>query len=204
MLGSIEELSKTLVLVQKTVDWTEVDADIAASVKDRVYACKGGIGHLQGKLVKIQEGTLKQGFRSWSQRMQYPFKERTLQKMKGVIGGDLVGHLDLAIDTLTFSERPLRIEELGEAVIINLQADNPFNPKERYFTPRSILRILSDLVVTFTRKGQFSYDGWIEPKKVEEIKLAHFSMKEYLVSEQISHRLILHSSRESQKVVFST
>ncbi|KAH0563190.1 hypothetical protein GP486_002236 [Trichoglossum hirsutum] len=90
-----------------------------------------------------------------------------------------------AIKWLAFSDRPLRVEELAEAVVIKPQADLPCDPEERLADPHDILQILSSLVVTSTRKRQLSVDGWLEPEEVEEIRLAHFSVKEYLVSDRV-------------------
>ncbi|KAI9761972.1 MAG: hypothetical protein M1840_001501, partial [Geoglossum simile] len=90
-----------------------------------------------------------------------------------------------ALQWLAFSERPLRIEELAEAVVINPRPDPPFDPEDRLDDPHYILQILSSLVVLST-KHRRSLSNWLKPesKTTGEIKLAHFSVKEYLISDR--------------------
>ena len=79
---------------------------------------------------------------------------------------------------LAFSERPLRIDEVAEATAINPQSDLAFDPKERFPDPRDVLQILSSLVTVSSKD-----DGYESPQLV--IRLAHFSVKEYLLSDRI-------------------
>jgi ankyrin repeat domain-containing protein 50 len=99
---------------------------------------------------------------------------------------------------LAFSVRPLYLEELAEAAVI----DTRFSDPERLPDPRYILELLGSLV-TISLIGvpndddqdnstEASWDGFEEnpmndPKDVpgEVIRLAHFSVKEYLVSKRI-------------------
>lgn len=76
-----------------------------------------------------------------------------------------------SLQWLALSSRPLTVEELAEASIINPQNDSPFDLKDRFTDPHNILKILSSLVVVSTRA-----------EGVDQIKLAHFSVKEYLMS----------------------
>ena len=72
----------------------------------------------------------------------------------------------VAFQWLAFSARPLRLDELAEALAVrpgSTQMDN-------LFTPQDILTICSSLV-TLTSTG--------------ELKLAHFTVKEYLLSDRI-------------------
>ncbi|KAF8535856.1 hypothetical protein BDD12DRAFT_808232 [Trichophaea hybrida] len=75
---------------------------------------------------------------------------------------------------LAFSERPLRIEELAEAIVLNPQSDPYFDPEERFPDPHNILRILGSLVTISP-----------SPDAAEKIRLTHFSVKEYLLSSRI-------------------
>lgn len=79
-----------------------------------------------------------------------------------------------ALQWLTFSERPLTIQELAEAVLVDPQEDIPYDPDDRFPDPYDILKILSTLVTTY--ETQYSDDTMI--------RLAHFSVKEYLTSER--------------------
>jgi len=83
---------------------------------------------------------------------------------------------------LAFSERPLKIEEIAEAAVVNPQSDPPFNPEERFPNPNSVLQILAGLVT-------------ISPQLV--VRLAHFSVKEYLLSDRIPKGLVRKFSASS-------
>jgi ankyrin repeat protein len=76
---------------------------------------------------------------------------------------------------LVYSARPLQIEEIAEVVAEVIAVDTEghprFNPDRRFLEPEDIERICSSLV---TIAGA-------------EIRLAHFSVEEYLVSERIQN-----------------
>jgi hypothetical protein len=94
-----------------------------------------------------------------------------------------------ALQWLAFSEQPLSIEELAEAAVINLKADPPFAPEERLSDPRDILQILSSLVTVSTTRKIHNRNVWRLYEEIEEIKLAHYSVKEYLISDRIKPKL---------------
>ena len=72
---------------------------------------------------------------------------------------------------LVYSARPLRIDEVVDALAVYSDDDPRFDPESRLPDPQDILTICSSLV---TIAGV-------------EIRLAHFSVKEYLVSERIQN-----------------
>jgi ankyrin repeat protein len=78
---------------------------------------------------------------------------------------------------LAFSNRPLLLTELAEAIVIKPQAKPPFDPEERFPDSESVLQILSSLV-TISRNE-------FEANLLETVTLAHFSVKEYLVSDRV-------------------
>jgi ankyrin repeat domain-containing protein 50 len=102
---------------------------------------------------------------------------------------------------LAFSKRPLRIEEVAEAAVVDPQLDPPFNPKARLLDPHDdILEILGSLVTVSSKSGSIGLDDAIynadedsdhwsdsssEYSSGAEIRLAHFSVKDYLVSTRI-------------------
>ena len=74
---------------------------------------------------------------------------------------------------LCFSRRSLTLDEIADALAVTLVQGAKFDPDERYPDPRDILSRCSSLVsLTVTREG-------------EVLQLAHFSVKEYLVSDHI-------------------
>ncbi|KAL7803967.1 ankyrin repeat-containing domain protein [Trichoderma afarasin] len=81
---------------------------------------------------------------------------------------------------LAFSKRVLRIEELAEIFIIRLHNNTiTFNETERPFTPADILKYFSGLVIA--QEDRFSeYE-----ETSTRVRLVHFSLKEYFISERI-------------------
>jgi ankyrin repeat protein len=84
---------------------------------------------------------------------------------------------------LTYSERPLRIEEAVDAIVVDAEGDQHFNPKYRMPDPREISCYCSSLVVVVSAK-EHSYD---KDDKPMELQLAHFSVKEYLTSDRLDN-----------------
>ena len=71
---------------------------------------------------------------------------------------------------LTYSERPLTIEEAVDAIAVDLQNDPQFNAEFRLPCPLEIARFGSSLV------------SLVERESHRELELAHFSVKEYLTT----------------------
>lgn len=79
-----------------------------------------------------------------------------------------------ALIWLAYSKRPLKIEEVANAAVLDPQAIITFDPDERLFDPNSIFEILGSLVTCSS-----------EDSSSKVIRLAHFSVEEYLVSKAI-------------------
>ncbi|KAK4170581.1 Pfs NACHT and ankyrin domain protein, partial [Triangularia setosa] len=77
---------------------------------------------------------------------------------------------------LTYSERPLTLEEAVDTIAFRPDAPSQFDLKYRLPYPRDIVKFCSSLVTLVTRK--------VVGKTVVEVELAHFSVKEYLISEK--------------------
>ena len=75
---------------------------------------------------------------------------------------------------LAHAERPLRLAEIGEVIAVNLCGDPWFDADIRFPDPRDLLDILPGLLQVELSESENSV-----------IRLAHFSVKEYLVSERI-------------------
>lgn len=82
---------------------------------------------------------------------------------------------------LAYSARPLRIEEVAEVVAVEIGDDPRFDPENRLPEPRDILTICSSLFTTATS----TISAYGETYEIEELRLAHFSVKEYLISDRI-------------------
>jgi hypothetical protein len=83
----------------------------------------------------------------------------------------------VALLWLAFSDRPLRLTELAEAIVVNPQSDPPLNPDERFPDSESVLQILSSLVSISPHET--------EGDPMKTVTLAHFSVKEFLISDRI-------------------
>ncbi|KAH8792864.1 hypothetical protein F5882DRAFT_516605 [Hyaloscypha sp. PMI_1271] len=79
---------------------------------------------------------------------------------------------------LAFSDRPLLLAELAEAIVIRPLSHPPFDPEERFPDPESVLQILSSLVSFNDAGGDLLW-------RMGTVTLAHFSVKEYLISDRI-------------------
>lgn len=83
------------------------------------------------------------------------------------------------LQLLTYSERPLRLEEAVDAIAIEPTAKPSFDPRNRLQLPTEITRYCSSFVSLARR-----YDG-TRKTQVTEIQLAHFSVQEYLLSNRL-------------------
>ncbi|ORY56389.1 uncharacterized protein BCR38DRAFT_505334 [Pseudomassariella vexata] len=81
---------------------------------------------------------------------------------------------------LSFSERPLRIDEAVDAIAVDTASRPRFDPQNGSPIPE-ISKYCYSLVVLFTKKSNPYKD-----EMVTEIQLAHFSVKEYLTSNRLA------------------
>ncbi|KAM0460131.1 hypothetical protein ACHAO4_002262 [Trichoderma viride] len=89
------------------------------------------------------------------------FKERVIHSLKW----------------LAFSMRTLTLAELSEIFIIRSSGDIAINENDRLFSSEYILEYLSSLIVTHRRGGS--------DIRYTEVRLVHFSLKEYFISTRI-------------------
>ncbi|KAE8156909.1 Pfs, NACHT and ankyrin domain protein [Aspergillus tamarii] len=80
---------------------------------------------------------------------------------------------------LTYSERPLTIEEAVDIIVVNPGEEPSFDSNERMPEPREIAVVCSSLVCLVTRRDR-------RGKTVMELQLAHFSVQQYLESTHIA------------------
>ena len=102
---------------------------------------------------------------------------------------------------LTFSTRPLRLEELAETFTIDTDKTPRFDPERRWPEPRDVLTLCSSLItLSDTGDSELNADSlYLQSDSVAEgshfyVRLAHFSVKEYLVSNRIRHGVTSHYS----------
>jgi ankyrin repeat domain-containing protein 50 len=91
---------------------------------------------------------------------------------------------------LAFSERSLQINELAEATVLNPESDLPLDLQERFLDPQCVIQILSSLVTVSSDREQDPILDMRNTNTVglfDMVTLAHFSVKEYLISERIQN-----------------
>ena len=97
---------------------------------------------------------------------------------------------------LAFAGRPVTIEEAAEVLAVDLGGEGCYNPELKLLDPRDVLLLCSSLVTrtatSMDEDPEFLpayYDDDIKydtPKEIAEvIRLAHLSVKDYLVSDRI-------------------
>ena len=85
---------------------------------------------------------------------------------------------------LTFSPRAMSLMELVEVLAIDMDAEEPlFDPENRIPDPKDILTMCSTLVTTADITGYVTTDR--RQESLSTVRLAHFSVQEYLLSERI-------------------
>ena len=85
-------------------------------------------------------------------------------------------------ELLCFSARPMRLDEMVEVLAIDSSSDSRFSPEQRLPDPYDILTICSTLVsVTTAIRRLTPY----ETIRTQELRLAHFSVKEYFISDRL-------------------
>ena len=79
---------------------------------------------------------------------------------------------------LAYSERPMSLTEISEALIVDPDDDYQYDVERRFEDPQDLLRICSSLVTTEPWPGSPS----TPPVLRKRFKFAHFSVREYLES----------------------
>jgi hypothetical protein len=95
-----------------------------------------------------------------------------------------------ALRWLVFSQQPLSVEELAEASIIDPNSNPAVDGDDRLESPTDILQLLSGLVSTYHDDHltySFPDNKWLNR---EVVKIAHFSIHEYLLSDHKGPRLM--------------
>lgn len=119
-----------------------------------------------------------------------PTLDETYERILRSIDEDNAQYALRILTWLVYSQKPLRLDELAEVVAIDVE-NYDFNTEEVLPDPSDVIAICSSLVAIGEDTGyEKSY-----------VKLAHYSVKEYLVSERIKNVLpIYHLPEKSSHV----
>ncbi|KAL4417011.1 hypothetical protein CABS03_00362 [Colletotrichum abscissum] len=123
-------------------------------------------------------------YQHWPPEIKTEAKESLLAKADGMLLLDLDPAsqpqiLD-SLKWLAFSSRPLSLAELAEIFIFRPGGVIDLK-EERLFAPEGVLRYFSSLVTTETRE----YYTYGRRETITAVRLAHFTVKEYLISNRI-------------------
>ena len=103
-----------------------------------------------------------------------------------------------ALAWLTISKRPLSLEELADAMTINISSTPAFDPEDRFLHPQDALTVLPSLV-------SVTPSNLSGPEVYLIVNLAYYSVKEYLTSTRIpegpASRFATHEPNTQQKVL---
>jgi hypothetical protein len=109
-----------------------------------------------------------------------PNLDQTYDRILDAIDEDYFQYAFRIFQWLTFSARPLSIDEVAEVVALDGKRDPAFDRDEVLEDPLEVLNICSSLV-TMAVDNDSHLGG--SPRQV--VVLAHYSVKEYLVSDRI-------------------
>jgi len=110
----------------------------------------------------------------------------TYARILNKVGEDYVDDVHRILSCLICSYYPVAVEELAETVAIVPRGDTCYDIENRLLEPRDVLTICSGLVTT-TRSRRITLMGGPQIP-IEEVRLAHFSVKEYLVSDRLASK----------------
>jgi hypothetical protein len=106
--------------------------------------------------------------------------DQTYDRILTAISEEYAEYAMRILQWLTFSARPLSVEEIAEVVAINVARDPAFDRDEVLEDPLEVLDICSSLV-TVTKNKVDRRSGSAQ----RIVALAHYSVQEYLVSDRI-------------------
>lgn len=92
-----------------------------------------------------------------------------------------------ALQWLLYSTRPLTVQELAEVLAINVEAEPRFDVNSRLADDDDVISVCSSLI-TITQgpgHGHSRSYWWAAGERKNSVRFAHFSVKEYLTSENI-------------------
>ncbi len=119
----------------------------------------------------------------------------TYARILSNIDHDHTQHVHRILRWLTFSARPLKLEELAEVVAIDFEETPQFDPERRFADIQDILEPCSSLISAIGnthripklvfRDENGMQQGVDEEKSPVYVRLAHFTVKEFLLSQRI-------------------
>ncbi|MCJ1464603.1 hypothetical protein MMC07_003216 [Pseudocyphellaria aurata] len=115
MYNSVEALTKTLILLNISIQHKSFNRDVVVRVEESITSTQGGLESLRKKLEKIKVVPQQEGWREKTKahfgRAVFPFKESTLVKLKE-LGNELRDDLSIALDALQIDASKTSLDKL--------------------------------------------------------------------------------------------
>uniref|UniRef100_A0A8H7NI02 protein S-acyltransferase n=1 Tax=Bionectria ochroleuca TaxID=29856 RepID=A0A8H7NI02_BIOOC len=164
--------------------WTK-RPDIQAEIETTILKKAGGMF----RWVSCQFDTLEQCLDPPSVRRELQNLPKTLDATYAQIwqriNPNQLSTAKRLLQFLMYSERPLKLDEAVDVIAVNPSSQPAFTPENRMPIPEEIIRYCSSLVI-LARKSVQSYQLDTDTvEQITEIQLAHFSVKEYLLSDRL-------------------
>lgn len=109
--------------------------------------------------------------------------EETYDRILDAISDTCKSDVRAVLQWLAFSGRPLRLEEVAEIVAFDA-SHAAFDVNRRLLNPLDVLTMCSSLLVT-NETYYYDYDSDPEKVPITELRLAHFTVKDYLLSRSL-------------------
>ncbi|KAL9045262.1 MAG: hypothetical protein Q9214_001672, partial [Letrouitia sp. 1 TL-2023] len=167
-------ISRRLIEDRKLKEWPESHERIKEAL------CKGARGveyYLEKVLTSLPE-SLDQTY------------ERMLNNISGTAARRDVRRV---LTLLCFARRPLTVPEVIDGIAVEIGEPAQFNHKRRLKDANAIREICIGLVETYNEEDRLSTELYEKTSDSEYLRIAHFSVQEYLVSDRIpkTHRFAL-------------
>ena len=108
--------------------------------------------------------------------------DETYARILNNVDEEFVEDVRRVLCCLIYSYYPVAVEELAEIVAVDAEGEDYYDDRNCLNEPRDILTVCSGLVTTArSRRITLMGDAQIP---IEEVRLAHYSVKEYLVSDR--------------------
>jgi hypothetical protein len=109
--------------------------------------------------------------------------EETYDRILDAISDTCQSHVRAVLQWLAFSERAMRLEEVAEIVAFDAP-DAAFDVNRRLLNPLEVLTMCSSLLVE-NETYYNDYDSGHGRVQITELRLAHFTVKDYLLSRSL-------------------
>ena len=116
-----------------------------------------------------------------------PTLDKTYERILCNIDDQLVKDARRILTLLCFALRPLKVQELIDGIAVEIKGSTGLNRKHRLQDSDDIRNIclgLVDIGISVDYSSETDYDKNVSPT----VRIAHFSIEEYLVSERIHHQ----------------